>query len=260
MMNYEDFKKEIYAMTGIELGYYKEKQMKRRIDSLIKKNEFEGYSDYVKALKSNKALFNEFINYLTINVSEFFRNPEQWNVLEKEILPGLFAKTKTLKIWSSACSTGEEPYSMVMLLSNFMPLSNIRILATDIDRDAISKAIDGVYNHKALVNVPQNYKDRFFSQNGLLYKVKDEVKKCVEFRQLNLLRDDYPRECDLILCRNVLIYFTEEAKAMIYPRFNRALKRNGILVVGSTEQIIMANRYRLKPVKTFFYMKDGDCQ
>jgi len=259
MMDYEGFKKEIYAMTGIDLSCYKEKQMKRRIDSLIRKNDFSDYNSYVNALRVNSKLFNEFINYLTINVSEFFRNPEQWEVLAKDILPVLFSRSRTLKIWSSACSTGEEPYTLVMVLSDFLPLRSIRILATDIDKNAIEKAISGIYGYKSLENVPERFKSKFFTKSGDLYKIKDEVKNCVEFRQLNLLKDDYPEDCDLILCRNVLIYFTEEAKAAIYPKFNRALKKEGILFVGSTEQIIMANRYNLKAVRTFFYMKENDC-
>ena len=96
-MDYEKFKEMIHIMSGINLTFYKEKQMKRRIDSLISKNGFTGYQSYVDALKINTNLYNEFINYLTINVSEFYRNPDQWDVLEKEILPRLLSKTKTLK-------------------------------------------------------------------------------------------------------------------------------------------------------------------
>lgn len=255
-MDYEGFKKEIYNLTGINLTYYKEKQMKRRIDSLIKKNNYEGYDDYVKALRINKVLFNEFINYLTINVSEFYRNPEQWQVLEREIIPMLLERNKNLKIWSSACSTGDEPYTLAMVLSKFMPLSSIKILATDIDKEAIQKAKNGIYGIKSIENLPAAYQDKFFSKTGELYKIKDEVKNCVEFKQLNLLKDDYPSGCDLIVCRNVLIYFTEEAKNDIYLKFNKSLKNDSILFVGSTEQIIMANKYNFKPLRTFFYIKD----
>jgi chemotaxis protein methyltransferase CheR len=90
------------------------------------------------------------------------------------------------------------------------------------------------------------------------YRVKDEIKNCVEFRQMNLLKDEYPMDCDLIVCRNVLIYFTEEAKVGIYQKFNKSLKTEGILFVGSTEQIIMSNKYSFRPMKTFFYLKEKD--
>lgn len=258
MMEYEGFKKEIFGMTGINLSFYKEKQMKRRIDSLISKNNFSCYEEYVKALKVNKVLFNEFINYLTINVSEFYRNPEQWEVLGKEIFPMLLNRTKSLKIWSSACSTGDEPYTLVMVLNKFLPLSSIKILATDIDRAALDKARTGIYHYKSLEKLPDEMRNKFFVKIGEQYKVKDEVKNCVQFSQHNLLKDEYPNECDLIVCRNVLIYFTEEAKNFIYEKFNKSLKSHGILFVGSTEQIIMANKYNFHPLRTFFYLKNKE--
>lgn len=257
-MDYEGFKKEILSMTSINLSYYKEKQMKRRIDSLIRKHNFENYYDYIREIKTNKVLFDEFVNYITINVSEFFRNPEQWQVLEREILPTLMSKNKNLKIWSAACSTGDEPYSLVMLLSKFMPLSNIKILATDIDRKAIEKAKAGKYVEKSLDKLPDEYVKKFFTTEGNLYRVKDEIKNCVQFMHHNLLKDDYPKECDLIVCRNVLIYFTDEAKNNIYTKFNGALKKGGVLFVGSTEQIMAPARYKLESFKTFFYTKEED--
>jgi chemotaxis protein methyltransferase CheR len=256
-MDYEGFKKEVYTITTIDLNSYKEKQMKRRIDALISKNNFIGYNDYVNAIKNNRELLNEFINYLTINVSEFYRNPEQWEVLEKEVLPMLFAKNKSLKIWSSACSTGDEPYTLVMVLNNFMPLSSIKIIATDIDKGAIEKAVTGIYSSKSVENLPKKYLDKHFNKNGAFYSIKDEVKRCVEFKQLNLLRDSYPKDCELIVCRNVLIYFTEEAKTEIYKKFNSSLKNEGVLFVGSTEQIIQPARFNFKSLKTFFYIKDS---
>lgn len=255
-MDYEWFKREILAITGIDLGCYKEKQMKRRIDSLIKKNNINNYHDYVKEIKLNAKLYNEFINYLTINVTEFYRNPSQWEVLEKEIIPMLLKNSKLLKIWSSACSTGDEPYTLVMVLNKYLPLESIRILATDIDREAIEKAKKGIYSKNNVENLPLEFLNKYFIKEGNSYIIKDEVKKCVEFRQLNLLKDEYPKECDLIVCRNVLIYFTEEAKADIYKKMSASLKPGGIIFVGSTEQIIMAGKYSLKPIKTFFYIKN----
>jgi len=129
MKGYEQFKKNIFQITGLNLTSYKERQMKRRIESLIKRNNFDNFSDYFNGLKNNDELFDEFINYLTINVSEFFRNIEQWDVLKDDVLPKLFKNNRKLKIWSAACSTGEEPYSLVMLLTNFMPLNKIDILS-----------------------------------------------------------------------------------------------------------------------------------
>ena len=135
MYDYEYFKREIYKLTSIDLNRYKERQMKRRIDTMLRNRKYEGYEKYIAAMKENPAVFDDFLSYMTINVSEFFRNPEQWVYLEKEVLPYLFTKFgKNLKIWSAACATGDEPYSLVMTLAKYMPLAQIQILATDIDK------------------------------------------------------------------------------------------------------------------------------
>ncbi|WP_176461597.1 CheR family methyltransferase [Anaeromicrobium sediminis] len=254
-MNYEEFKDVIHRKSKINLNYYKERQMKRRIDSLIKRNNFKGYKDYYEALCKDKDLYEQFINYLTINVSEFYRNINQWKVLESEVFPYLLSKNKKLKIWSAACSTGDEPYSLAMCLSNLIPLSSISIIATDIDKEVLRKAKEGIYSEKSVAGVPTNFVNKYFNKVGDKYQIKSEIKKCIEFKEHNLLNDPYPKNCDLIVCRNVMIYFTEESKDMIYKKFNESLKGGGILFVGSTEQIIMPTRYNFESLKTFFYKK-----
>jgi chemotaxis protein methyltransferase CheR len=255
--SYEVFKEQIYRLTTIDLNAYKERQMKRRIDALITKHNINSYNTYVEAIKKDKALFDEFVNYLTINVSEFYRNPEQWKLLEQEILPYLTELYgKNLKIWSAACSTGDEPYSLVMLLSKFMPLNQIKIIATDIDKQVLEKASVGLYSDKSLKALPPEFISHFFTKiNDRSYKINDDIKKCVEFKQHNLLKDPYPDRCDLIVCRNVLIYFTEEAKIDIYKKFNQALKKDAILFVGSTEQIIQPQLLGFSSHRSFFYKK-----
>ncbi len=254
--SYEIFKTKVFELTKIDLNAYKERQMKRRIDSLITKHKITSYMDYIQVLKTNKVLFDEFVNYLTINVSEFYRNPEQWLLLEKEILPLLMSQSPSLKIWSAACSTGDEPYSLVMLLSKFMPLNKIKIIATDIDKQVLDKARMGLYNVKSLKGLPAEFIKKFFTQiNDTTYQIVDSVKACVEFREHNLLKDAYPASMDLIVCRNVLIYFTEEAKTEIYKKFNAALRKEGILFVGSTEQIIQPQSLNFSTLKSFFYVK-----
>ena len=255
MEGYEEFKNKIYKKTGIDLSSYKQRQMKRRIESLIKRNNYDSYEKYFDALLKDKELYNEFINYLTINVSEFYRNPNHWSVLEKEIFPILFKNNSKLKFWSSACSTGEEPYSLVMLLTKFLPLEKINVLATDIDKNAIKKAKDGLYTPKSLENLPKEFIKKYFTLEDDLFKISDDIKKRVSFKHLNLLEDSYPKDCDLIICRNVMIYFTEETKNQMYRKFHSSLKHNGILFVGGTEQIILPNRFNFKPLKTFFYKK-----
>ena len=128
--DYEKFKKSIYSLTQIDLSSYKENQMRRRIDTLINKNKIKSYEEYVSLIKQDKEKFEQFVNFLTINVSEFYRNVEQWKHLENVVFPDLIKRFgKNLKIWSAACSTGDEPYSLVMALSRHLPLSQIKILA-----------------------------------------------------------------------------------------------------------------------------------
>ncbi len=255
-MDYEQFKKRVFELTSIDLNAYKERQMKRRIDSLIAKNGYKGYDEYVREIQKKGKLFEEFVNYLTINVSEFYRNPVQWSVLEKEIVPYLREESpNSLKIWSAACSTGDEPYSLAMMLSRIFPLNKIRITATDIDKQVLEKAKVGLYNEKSLAGLPKEFVSKYFEKIGSSYKICDDIKRCVEFKQHNLLKDTYPSNMDLIVCRNVLIYFTEEAKEEIYKKFHGALRKGGILFVGSTEQMIQYRQLNYASMKSFFYKK-----
>jgi len=251
---YGDFKEAVLRLTGINLSAYNEKQMRRRIDSLILHSGYKDYYSYYKFISTNTAGLKKFTNYITINVTEFYRNPAQWDKLEKLIMPKLIEKKKPLKVWSSACSTGEEAYSLVMLLNQFYPLSEIKVLATDIDEEAIEKAVLGVYTEKSMSNLPQGYIEKYFDYKENVYFIKDRVKKCVEFRKLNLLEDPFPQGCHLILCRNVMIYFTEEAKDSLYKKLHDALAPNGVLFLGSTEQIVNPARYNFTSLGAFFYL------
>lgn len=254
--DYEYFKKEILALTSIDLNSYKEKQMKRRIDTLIAKNKIIGYDNYVHALRQNKQLFEEFVNYITINVSEFYRNPEQWKVMDEQIIPELIKKFgRNLKIWSAACSTGDEPYSLVMAFSRHLPLSNIKIFATDLDKQVIAKAKVGLYSEKSIVSVPEDLKKKYFTQVGPSYKISDEIKARVEFKEHNLLKDIYPTDCHLIVCRNVLIYFTEEAKDEVFRKYYQSLAKGGMLFIGSTEQIMNYREIGFDRKSSFYYVK-----
>ncbi len=257
MDNYEGFKEDVLRLTKIDLSSYKEKQMRRRIDSLINKNRCESYDSYVKLLKSNPDVFDEFVNFLTINVSEFYRNVEQWDLLVKEFVPELINKFGTnLHIWSAACSTGDEPYSLVMALSKHIDLNKIKIYATDIDKQVIATAKVGLYSEKSIANVPEEYKKKYFTQIGKSYQISDQIKKCVTFEEHNLLRDPYPKNCDMIVCRNVLIYFTDEAKTEVYEKFADSLKTGGILFIGSTEQVTDYKSMGYKRRYSFYYEKD----
>ena len=254
--DYEYFKKAVFDLTKIDLNAYKEKQMKRRIDTLISKNKIVGYENYVSVLKTDQTKFEEFVNYLTINVSEFYRNVDQWQLLDKDVFPELISRYgKNLKIWSAACSTGDEPYSLVMALSRHLPLNQIRIYATDLDKQVIEKAKLGLYGEKSVAGVPADLKKKFFTKIGPSYQISDEVKSRVEFKEHNLLKDTYPTDFHLIVCRNVLIHFTEEAKDEVFRKFQKSLKPGGYLFIGSTEQIINYREVGFDRKNSFFYQR-----
>lgn len=256
--DYEYLKKQILALTTIDLDAYKERQMKRRIDTLIQKHKIQGYDAYVQALKTDKVMFDEFVNYITINVSEFYRNPDQWKLLEEKVIPGLIQKFgKSLKIWSAACSTGDEPYSLVMALSRHIPLNQIKIFATDLDKTVIAKAKVGLYGEKSIAGVPADFKKRYFTKVGASYKISEEIKARVEFKEHNLIKDSYPTGCHMIVCRNVLIYFTEEAKDEVFRKFFKSLAPGGALFIGSTEQIINYKEVGYDRQSSFFYIRPG---
>ena len=196
----------------------------------------------------------EFVNYLTINVSEFYRNPSQWELMDKEIIPELIGKFgKNLKIWSAACSTGDEPYSLVMALSRHIPLNQIKIFATDLDKQVIAAAKAGLYSEKSIASVPADLKQKYFTKVGPSYQISKEIMARVEFKEHNLLKDTYPTNYHMIVCRNVLIYFTEEAKDEVFAKFQKSLARGGILFIGSTEQIINYKDIHLERKNSFYY-------
>ncbi|MGF7014858.1 chemotaxis protein methyltransferase CheR [Ornithinibacillus bavariensis] len=256
MMNdYQVFTEKVYDKLKIDLNQYKEAQMKRRLTSLREKRGYSDFASYFHAICGDETLLNEFVDRITINVSEFYRNPKRWEVLKDSIFPILKQEKKELTIWSAACSTGEEPYSVAILLKEYFPEVNATILATDIDEKVLEKARQGVYHEQALRELPQSLKAKHFKQDGDIFSVNTDIKRRIRFKKHNLLEDSYPKDVDLIICRNVLIYFTDHAKEKIYHHFTKSLVQNGFLFVGSTEQIFSPNKYGLQLFDTFFYQK-----
>lgn len=253
--DYQQFIMQIKKKTGIDLSLYKEAQMKRRLTSLYVKKGFDSFSSFFQAINGDQHLLNEFLDRMTINVTEFFRNYKRWEVLKTKILPKLLRDNRRPKVWSAACSTGEEPYTIAMILAEFLPLNDICITATDIDENALAKARIGQYHARALNEVPEAIKKKWFIQDGDFYRVKDEIKRTVMFKKHNLLADPFGGPYDLIVCRNVLIYFTEEAKDILYKKISAALRKDGIFFVGSTEQIFTPDLYQFETEDTFFYRK-----
>ena len=158
-----------------------------------------------------------------------------------------------LNIWSAACSTGDEPYTIAMILAKHFPLNKIKIHATDIDEDVLQFAKEGFYATRSLERLPKDLLSKHFEKVDGGYQVKADIKSCVEFKKHNLLEDAYPSGMHMIVCRNVVIYFTDEAKDRVYEQFHRSLQPGGLLFIGSTEQIIRAKELGYRPVDSFFY-------
>lgn len=213
------------------------------------------YAELVKLFDDNPEVYRRFVEHLTINVSEFFRNSNHWDILRNQIIPELLKEKSPLRIWSAGCSTGEEPYSLAIMMHEYFPGQATRILATDLDQVVLNKAKNGIYSEKAVSGVPSHLIKKYFTFDAGNYQVASSIKQMVRFEKHDLLADKFPGEFDLILCRNVVIYFTEEAKEKLYRRFAQALRKNGVLFIGSTEQIFQARELDLRSIATFFYQK-----
>jgi len=253
--NYEYFLNNLKKRFTLDLYGYKRPQMERRINSLMRTLQISNYDQLVEEMSRDQLIFNRFIEHLTINVSEFFRNPAQWEVLTNKIIPMLINNNKNLKIWSAGCSTGEEPYTLSILLKEYFSQGNHLILATDFDTRVLNKAQDGLYSQKEISGVPENYLNKYLINKNGKFQVKDVLKKQIVFKKHNLLKDPFEMNFDLILCRNVVIYFTEETKDKLYRRFYNSLNNKGILFTGSTEQIIQARDIGFSSLAIFFYQK-----
>jgi len=240
------FIERVKQKTNIDLSLYKETQMKRRLTTLRTKHGFGTFAEYWEALLREERL---------INVSEFWRNANRWAALEERFLPEMLREGHRLRIWSAACSTGEEPYTIAMILDRHGALARADILATDIDANVLEKAKAGIYHERSLKEVPPAYRGAYFTASEDGWKVSDRLIRAVRFRRHNLLHDPFDSDFDLIICRNVMIYFTEEAKNELYHKFAKALRPGGLLFVGSTEQIFTPSRYGLESTETFFYRR-----
>ena len=257
MMDEKDwaaFKGKLKAKTEIDLDLYKEPQMKRRIGNLVTRANFKSYVDYFDHVAKNKDDFAAFIEYLTINVSEFFRTPEKFSKLETDVIPDLLKRSSKLNIWSAGCSIGAEPYSLAIIMKEMTPNVRHRILASDLDIEILAKAKRGVYAENEIKSMTPERKRKYFDkQADGSYAVKQEIKSCIEFKRHNLLKDKFETGFDLILCRNVVIYFTEEAKDQLYTNFFAALKPGGVLFVGATEAILNFRKMGYTSFQPFFY-------
>ncbi len=247
-------------LTGIDLNAYKN-QIHRRVHMLMQRWNINNYEEYFDIIKQNDSKLREFLDYLTINVSEFFRNPNKWWELRDIILPTILKDrpSKKVKIWSAGSATGEEPYSLAILSLEAKLSSAHPVLATDIDEGAISIAKRGSYLKRQLINTPDEYLNRYFrTSDNETYNVTEDVKSRVNFQRINLIEDTFLSDFDLILCRNVVIYFSSETKVNLYKKFSKALRPGGYLLVGSTEQIFDYRKLGFESAGAFLYRRPLD--
>lgn len=253
LAGYAAFRRTVLGLTGIDLDCYKGSQMERRLQAIMRRVGAVDLLHYSHLLSGDPGRVKEFRDFLTINVTEFFRNPDKFAELQQQILPELLRRSRHLRIWSAGCSTGAEPYSLAIILDELDPGGRHELLASDIDEEALKAARAGAYQERDLREVSPERRRKYFTRDGDLWVVRQELRARVRFQQQNLLSDPFPREIDLILCRNVVIYFAEEAKEGLYRRFHQALKPGGILFVGGTESLLKARELGFAATAPFFY-------
>ncbi|QGP92867.1 Chemotaxis protein methyltransferase [Neomoorella glycerini] len=254
-MDFAEFKREVHRRFGLYLDGYKEPQLKRRIDSLMSLLQVPDYAAYLRLLSQDSQQWQRFIDKITINVSEFFRNPEIFARLEKEILPPLLARHQSLKVWSAACADGPEPYSVAILLNELAPAGRHQIDATDIDTSALAAARRGVYPSRAIQAVTPERRERYFRREGDNFYLQEKIKHMVNFRRHDLLKDPFGSGYHLILCRNVVIYFTAATQNELYRRFYQALAPGGVLFIGATESLFQYRELGFIKVAPWFYRR-----
>ena len=257
-LEYTYLKARIKRLTGIDLGSYREQQMRRRLSAFVSRTSAPNVFAYCRMIEHDSVLINDLRSFLTIKVSEFFRDLLQFEQLKTTVLPRLLAENPCLNIWSTGCSIGGEPYSLAIILNELYPYRNHRILATDIDDTSLMRArAGGPYRSAEIKNVPEQLLQACFSNREGSYWVSDKIRRRVEFRKHDLLCDPFEEGFDLIACRNVAIYFTDEARLNLNCRFHRSLRDGGILFVGGTETIMNARTIGFTTLDHCFYVNQS---
>ncbi|MGE5594626.1 MAG: CheR family methyltransferase [Hyphomicrobiales bacterium] len=250
------FRDQLERAIGVPLAQYKEPQLKRRLGAVMRSHGIASWDRFAAAIAADAALMARVRDTLTINVSEFFRQPDRFLDLRDVVIPGLLRERRSLRIWSAGCANGCEPYTLAMILAEADPNGSHILLATDVDMPVLARAREGRgYLPGEVRSVPPEYLRKYFVEEGGTYGVTDDVRRRVTFRRHDLLSDTYPRDMDLILCRNVVIYFTEPAKRHIYTSFANALRPGGYLFVGGSEMIVRSHAVGLRATGTSIYRR-----
>ncbi|HHY38020.1 MAG TPA: protein-glutamate O-methyltransferase CheR [Clostridia bacterium] len=255
LSDFNAFSLDLLSKTGIDLSRYKQSHVKRRVRGLMARLGMTTYEEYVALLARDDARRREFVDHLSINVTEFFRDYDRWQYLQNTILPSMIEEHKSLLIWSAGCSTGAEPYSMGIILEELDPGGNHRILATDIDQAALKVAEEASYPVETLKNVSAMRLLQNFDRLGDRWRLKPSIKNKVRFMVHDLTVDPYPVGVNLVLCRNVVIYLTGEVKDRVYRGLYSALKPGGILFVGGSEIVTGWRALGFELLSPFIYQK-----
>ncbi|NOH01748.1 MAG: protein-glutamate O-methyltransferase CheR [Chloroflexi bacterium] len=259
---YTQVKASIKRRLQIDLENYKAEQMKRRLDSWLARTHTATWNDYFNLLSIDSTELERFRDYLTINVTEFLRDPNRWATLKENVLPyllqhsnGVHHRTGGLRLWSAGCSVGAEAYTLAMMMAESAPSHKYSLLATDLDRGALLKAKSGgPYTPEDVRNLDAKQRRKYLTP-APPYFVGEELQKHIRFEEHDLLADRFEDGFDLIVCRNVVIYFTAEAKETLYAKFSAALRPGGVLFLGGTEIISGSAKYGFQNFGVSFYRK-----
>jgi chemotaxis protein methyltransferase CheR len=258
-MNDQDYnllKNKILQLTKLDINSYKTQQMRRRLEAYVLKQNYPSVAAYCAMLEKTPDKQREILDYMAINVSEFFRDTVHFNNLRKNVLPALLANTRRLNIWSAACSCGQEPYSLAMILEEITPGAQHRLIATDLDESALKQARNGgPYTPYDVRNVEKALLLKYFTCSNGNYCVNENLKKKIVFKHHNLLCDPFESSYDLIICRNVIIYFSEPVRDNLYLKFRAALKPNGVLFLGGSEVVLKPGQQGYSMLSPSFYRK-----
>ncbi|MBS1706705.1 MAG: protein-glutamate O-methyltransferase CheR [Armatimonadetes bacterium] len=252
--DWDVFYQAIKQKTGLDLYQYKPDQLRRRTLSMMETRGTATLADFWTSVQADPNGVSWFLDRMAINVSELYRNPEKWVEMKEKILPELLQNSNTLKVWSAGCSIGAEAHTLATQFEEYFQ-GRHTIIGTDIDKAALAQAQSGVYSVNDMKCVPLDIKKKYFLEEDGKFTAKPEIRKYLRFKEGDLLSDKFETGFDLIMCRNVVIYFTEPAKDVLYRKFFEALKPGGILFVGSTERIFQAKDIGFESTLPFYYKR-----
>ncbi|GGI78140.1 CheR family methyltransferase [Legionella impletisoli] len=256
----------IKNMSGLDFSQYRPSCLKRRIDSRLRLINLQSYEDYLTFLDLNPSEIDALLNYLTINLTEFYRDKEAWNIIAHEVAPSIIEEKATerrssINIWSAGSSSGEEAYTLAMIFLEALGKQkkefSLMIYGTDIDVASLERAKAGRYPAKNLEFLPKSMLKRYFIQDNEDYVVSPLLKKVTQFQRHDLISSKPLKSMDLIVCRNVLIYFNRPLQANIFEMFHQSLKKNGFLMLGKTEFLLsnVAHRFEIYHLRERIYKK-----